>query len=72
MPLSTGKSKEAFSSNVRAEIAAGKPQKQAVAIAYAQKRKAGGSDKAPKNEDAEDTSFAGLMNKTKAFGKLKN
>lgn len=73
MPLAKGKSKEAFSSNVKTEIAAGKPQKQAVAIAYAQKRKAGGGDKAPaKNEDAEDTSFAGLMNKTKAFGREKN
>ncbi len=34
MPLATGKSKEAFSHNVRAEVRAGKPQKQAVAIAY--------------------------------------
>lgn len=37
MPLVKGKkakSKEGFSSNVRAEMNAGKPQKQAVAIAY--------------------------------------
>ncbi len=34
MPLEHGKSKEAFSHNVKAEMAAGKPQKQAVAIAY--------------------------------------
>jgi uncharacterized protein len=34
MPLKTGKSKKAFSSNVETEIAAGKPQAQAVAIAY--------------------------------------
>jgi hypothetical protein len=40
MPLKSGKSKKAFSSNVKAEMHAGKPQKQAVAIAYAQKRKA--------------------------------
>lgn len=39
MPLSTGKSHKAFAHNVKAEIAAGKPQKQAVAIAYAQKRR---------------------------------
>jgi hypothetical protein len=39
MPLTKGKSKAAFSANVRAEMKAGKPQKQAVAIAYAQKRK---------------------------------
>lgn len=34
MPLTSGKSKAAFSSNVRAEVRAGKPQRQAVAIAY--------------------------------------
>ena len=40
MPLKLSASKAAFSSNVKAEMAAGKPQKQAVAIAYSQKRKA--------------------------------
>lgn len=40
MPLSKSPSKKAFSSNVKKELAAGKPQKQAVAIAYAVKRKA--------------------------------
>jgi hypothetical protein len=40
MPLKKGKSKKAFSENVKTEMAAGKPQKQAVAIAYSQKRKA--------------------------------
>ena len=44
MPLAHGKSKAAFSHNVAAEMHAGKPQKQAVAIAYSQKRKAGGVD----------------------------
>ena len=34
MPLQPGKSKAAFSHNIKAEIAANKPQKQAVAIAY--------------------------------------
>jgi hypothetical protein len=33
MPLKTGKSKKAISSNIKTEMAAGKPQKQAVAIA---------------------------------------
>ena len=37
MPLEKGSSKAAFAHNVKAEISAGKPQKQAVAIAYAQK-----------------------------------
>jgi hypothetical protein len=37
MPLKSGKSKAAFSSNVKTEIAAGRPVKQAVAIAYSKK-----------------------------------
>ena len=49
MPLIKSKSKAAFGKNVAAEIKAGKPQKQAVAIAYATKRaapkKKGGSAK---------------------------
>ena len=40
MPLKKSKSEKAFKSNVKAEIKAGKPQKQAVAIAYAVKRDA--------------------------------
>ena len=42
MPLKSGKSKAAFSANVRTEIAAGKPPKQAVAIAYSKQRERGG------------------------------
>lgn len=41
MPLVKGraaKSKKGMSENIRREIAAGKPQKQAVAIAYSQAR----------------------------------
>ena len=41
MPLSKSTSKKAFGKNVVAEIKAGKPKKQAVAIAYSVKRKAG-------------------------------
>ena len=41
MPLIKSKSKEAFGKNVSAEIRAGKPQKQAVAIAYSVKRSVG-------------------------------
>ena len=33
MPLKSGSSKKAISSNIKTEMAAGKPQKQAVAIA---------------------------------------
>jgi hypothetical protein len=39
MPLKSGKSKKAFSENVKTEIKAGKPQKQAVAIAYSEQRR---------------------------------
>lgn len=38
MPLVKGKSKKAVSKNIRAEMAAGKPQKQAVAIALSTAR----------------------------------
>ncbi|MDE2107537.1 MAG: hypothetical protein KGL39_60650 [Patescibacteria group bacterium] len=55
MPLESGKSKAAFSHNVATEMKAGKPQKQAVAIAYAKQR--------------EDSAYEPLLNqqfKTKA------
>lgn len=39
MPLKKSKSKAAFKSNIRAEVKAGKPVKQAVAIAYSVKRR---------------------------------
>ena len=41
MPLKKGKSKAAFQQNIRTESAAGKPQKQAVAIAYSVQRRSG-------------------------------
>ena len=46
MPLEKGSSKEAFSHNVATEVHAGKPEKQAVAIAYATERgdECGGND----------------------------
>jgi hypothetical protein len=40
MPLKHSASKKAFKENIKAEIKAGKPQKQAVAIAYSEKRRA--------------------------------
>jgi hypothetical protein len=40
MPLKKSVSPKAFKSNVKAEVNAGKPVKQAVAIAYATKRQA--------------------------------
>jgi len=43
MPLKKSTSKEAFRENVKAEVKAGKPIKQSVAIAYATKRAASSS-----------------------------
>lgn len=48
MPLKHSKSEKAFKSNVKAEIKAGKPQKQAVAIAYSVKREAKSKPKGKK------------------------
>ena len=47
MPLKRGSSKKTISSNIKTEIAAGKPQKQAVAIALdvARRTKKGGHKK---------------------------
>ena len=45
MPLIKSTSKPAFTKNIKQEIAAGKPPKQAVAIAYAVKRSAGSAGK---------------------------
>lgn len=42
MPLVKSASKQAFSKNVSKEMKAGRPQKQAVAIAYSVQRKAQG------------------------------
>ena len=40
MPLKKSASPKAFKENIKAEVKAGKPVKQAVAIAYSQKREA--------------------------------
>ena len=45
MPLVKSTGKEAFRKNVKAEVKAGKPVKQAVAIAYSEKREAAKKDK---------------------------
>ena len=39
MPLKSGASKKVLSENIATEIKAGRPQKQAVAIAYAMRRR---------------------------------
>jgi hypothetical protein len=48
MPLVKSTSPNAFRKNIKTEMAAGKPQKQAVAIAYATKRAAAKPSKGKK------------------------
>jgi len=45
MPLTKSTSKQAFKKNVAAEVRAGRPAKQALAIAYATKRSAAAKKK---------------------------
>ena len=68
MPLIKSKSDKAFKSNIKAEIAAGKPQKQAVAIAYSTKRmakKARGGSMDPMDYDSDVDYY-------QAIGRLKD
>ena len=53
MPLIKGTSKESFGKNVATEMAAGKPQRQAVAIAYAERHEAESSKRhhSPKHKE---------------------
>ena len=54
MPLIKSKSKSAFSKNIKTEIKAGKPQKQAVAIAYSVKRLAKKAKGGSMHDDAKE------------------
>jgi len=50
MPLKKSTSPKAFKENIKAEVKAGKPVKQAVAIAYAEKREAAKMKANPKRK----------------------
>jgi hypothetical protein len=68
MPLIKSKSDKAFKSNIKTEIASGKPQKQAVAIAYSTKRmakKATGGSTSPYDYDSDVDYY-------QAIGRLKD
>lgn len=72
MPLLRSKSKKAFEQNLKAEMRAGKPRKQALAIAYAVKRRAqkkydgGLVEKAPTGEKMQDSMMKRLMERRRA------
>jgi hypothetical protein len=54
MPLDKSKSKAAFGHNVGTEIAAGKPQKQAVAIAFSEQGEKKGKKKMGPDQSGND------------------
>lgn len=73
MPLEPGKSRAAFSHNVQTEMKAGKPQKQAVAIAYAERRRKDAKldrlvDKCDAFERRGDSKFGQLVGKLERKG----
>ena len=65
MPLQAGKSKAAFAHNVRAEVAAGKPQRQGVAIAY----KEAGEKRKPKEIGIPKTAPKAIKKADEAYDK---
>jgi hypothetical protein len=56
MPLKSGSSKETISENIRTEMHHGKPQKQAIAIAYSKAGKSRSKKKSKKKKVKKDAS----------------
>ena len=70
MPLETGKSKTAFGHNVATEMKAGKPQKQAVAIAYSKARGDATDTEAAKIDHLHDNVVHIAQRLTELFGRF--
>ena len=67
MPLIKSTSKKAFGKNIGAELKAGRPMKQAVAIAYSEKREAAKRKKsAPREHSAHTSEMASAYEKSVA------
>lgn len=70
MPLKKSKSKKAIGKNIKTEMAAGKPQKQAVAIAMSTARKAGAKMPMKKKKVSKSKQYEDM--KKKVFGMKPN
>jgi hypothetical protein len=66
MPLIKSSSKKAFGKNVKAELAAGKPLKQSLAIAYSEKRAAAKKKPSAREHSAHTSEMASAYEKSVA------
>jgi len=67
MPLKAGSSREAVASNIETEIGAGKPQKQAVAIALSEARRTGGGNVPPKPKKRPAVNYGAMVSKANSY-----